>query len=185
MQKISRKNLQAIHSKVCQGWQGKIEKALAAQLFADEIEVSDDDLQTAYNAADADQKKMLRKYFTFPQSIHDRIKGIDDIYKIVGVKRRLPYPKPQNKFERYMNASYDIPHITKAYNGDTILDFKNTNQRKWYLFWERKSGGWVLRGVLYNFCRSGLGSGCHFAREEDANDAAVKFKSTFLDYLPE
>ncbi len=186
-QKINRKNLHTLYESVknCSTWKNKIDQILTEQKFNNEIEVEDSVINDAYSQADTNQKKLLKQYFTLPESIIDTINGIDDIYTILKIERILPYPKPSSKFERHLNACYDIPHITKAYNGNVILDFLNKSQRKYYIWWERTAGGWVLGGVSDCYYCSRLGFGSYFATEEAAKDAAKKFKDVFLDYLPE
>lgn len=187
MQQITRKNVKALYDAVSAscGWRKKITTILSEQQFTDSINVTDELIQQAYSEADAKQKELLRQFFTLPQSICDRINSIEDIYKILGIVRNLPYPNPQNKFERHLNAAYDIPHITGAYNGNKVLDFSNTSQPKYYLYWVKRSGAWVLYDVGYNHYTTDLGFGCYFAERDHATDASDKFKQTWLDYLPE
>jgi len=186
MQQITRANLKTIYDVVCQGWQKKITDALNSQPFVNEISVADDVLETAYAQADPDQKKLLRKFFTFAESVFEKIQSIEDVYKLLGIERKLPFPNPSNKLERYLNACYDIPHITKAYNGNVVLDWNNSNQNKYFLYWKKNSSGaWVLHAV-YCYCYSAdLGFGCYFANRDAASDAASKFKTIFTDHLPE
>lgn len=186
MQTISRKNLQAIYNNVCTGWQKRIKGELDKQLFSDTLEVSDTILNEALSSADDDQKKMLKKYFTFPQDASEKINSIEDVYSILGVERKLPYPNPTTKFERHLNSSYDIPHITAAYNGGTVLDWTNENQNKYYIWWKKNaSGRWVVYVVDCCYCHADLGFGSYFAKREHAVDASKKFEGVYIDYLPE
>lgn len=185
-QKITRENLQQLYNIACNDWQKRIEKILTEQRFNNEITVKESDVLEAWNTADGDKRKVMKKYLTLPESIFDKIQFIEDVYAHLGIERKLPYPKPQNKLERYLNASCDIQHITKAYNGSTVLDFTNINQPKYYLWWKKtSSGAWVLHAVCCNFYHAGLGFGCYFATRDGAQDASVKFKDIFTDYLPE
>lgn len=65
-QTISRSNLKAIHGRVCNKWQARIEEKLKENIFDEFISVPDDLLVEAFKEADRDQNEFLRKYFYQP-----------------------------------------------------------------------------------------------------------------------
>ncbi len=192
LQKINRVNLHILYEAVknCTTWKGRIEKALIEQQLNNEIETEDAVLLEAYSQANAEQKKLLEKFFDIktPKKIIDQINGIEDVFSITGKKYNdvVPYKEPINKAQKSQNALALIQVITEAYNQGVVLDWNNRGQRKYFLWWERNaSGSWVLCLVSDCYCGAPLGSGCYFASQEGAADAAKKFKNVFLDYLPE
>lgn len=89
-----------------------------------------------------------------------------------------------NKRERYLNACAKIEAITQAYNEGRRVDFDNREQRKYYLYFEKRNGEWVLHVVFdCRYCAC-LGFGCYFLSEADARDAYAKFKDVWDDFLP-
>lgn len=123
-------------------------------------------------------------------NICESINSLEDIYQINGTSAEevLIFPNPANKRQRFINASSIINEITKAYNGEVILDWDDFNQPKWYLYLRRNvhGGGWSLDGVDdYGYYGAVLGSGCYFANKEYVLDAIKKFKEVWIDFLPE
>lgn len=78
-QKINRKDLAKIYDQVCEGWQKKITSLVLFQ-SGEKIEVDNSLVNQAFNEANADQKKLLEKYFDVKSSnIIDRIKSWSDV----------------------------------------------------------------------------------------------------------
>lgn len=42
-----------------------------------------------------------------------------------------------------------IKNLEDYFNSDWILDWENREQRKWYPYFDRSSGGWVFYGSFY------------------------------------
>jgi hypothetical protein len=188
MQTIARKNVAEIYNAVCQGWQQKIDKIMSDQKFSDTIEVDETIITAAFKEADANHKKILNKYFENPKSIFDKIQTIEDVLRIVGktMKQVCRYANPKTKEEKAENARNLVTCITEAYNQGVKFDWKNSNQYKYYPWFEKKAlGGWVLDCVGYRCTCAYLGSGFYFVSEDACRDAVKKFMNIYLDYLPE
>lgn len=186
-QKIPRKALLEIYKTVCEGWKSRIAEALAEQTSKDII-IEDSVVEEAYSKANADQTKLLDKYFkrVVPKSIKDEINGLKDIFRLTKSKESevIIFNKPKNAFEKYINACALIPKITEAYNDGTILDWTNNSQYKYLPYWKKlRSGGWVFGddGWYCNCCSDGSASH-HFAKIDNLKDANIKFKGIYEDY---
>lgn len=180
-QKIKKSDLKLIYNSICQDWQKKLQEIL---LWSEgkEVEISEELIQQGYKEANNDQKKLIEKYFKIetPKSIIDQIKDINSVYKILGVKRNLPYKTPKTKEEKCLNAIYDLLNIAKAYNGNWIPDWKNSNEYKWVIYFSGGGSGldcsYVNHGCSYP-------SGAHFSKKEYAEDSKVKFENIWLDFF--
>lgn len=155
------------------------------------LKLDDSTAKRLYKTADAELKVILEESFGkrfFSDKLIDRIKTIEDIYEQAGIERAdvIPYNNPKNKLERQLNAVVDINYITKVLNeDDKFPDFKDKNQYKYYLWFEKRSSGWVVGCYAVVLGRSGLGSGFYFKDSVTALFAGSKFLSIFKDYLPE
>jgi hypothetical protein len=156
------------------------------------LQIEESTAREVYKKADTQLKSILEESFGkefFEPKIQDRVKTIDDVLRILKLKKNqvIPYAKPKNKAQRSANAFALIPLIAKVLNGkDWIPDFLNTNQYKYYPWFRRTSGGWVGDG------HSGgdvdvahLGSGFYFKNSELALYAGNQFLEIYKDYLPE
>lgn len=189
-QKITRKDLNALYnSNICDTWKKQIESHLVTQQLNDKITVDNSLILKAYKEADATQKADLEKYFKIetPKTFFDKIKTVDDLFKLTGKKKEviIPWKKPITKEQKSQNAFATIQVMTEAYNDKTVLNFNDSSQPKWYIWWEKRSGLWVVNVIHNHYYNANMGSGCYFATKEAAQDASVKFKDVFIDYLPE
>lgn len=188
-QTISRKDLQVLYDKVaCNSWETRIKEILNEQLSNDEIVANEEEIYKAYKEADADKKKMIKKYFTIVmlKDVTEGIETLKDVYDRLGVDRDdvIPFKKPKNKSQLSSNAKVDIEHITKLINGDWIPDFTDRDQPKYYLYFERRAEGWaVFFNVYYRYLALG-GFGSYFRSSEFALWAGNKFLNVFIDFLP-
>lgn len=128
-----------------------------------------------------ESKKLLQSI-----SLEERLGTIEDVYEELGLDRTtlIPYVNPQNKLQRHLNAVVDINHISLLYNGKWKPDFNNRNQDKYYLWFEKTSGGWVVAYCGHDVDHAVVGSGFYF-KDNDILWIGTKFISIFKDYLPE
>ncbi len=149
------------------------------------FEVESDFILSAYNAACAEWKQKLKEKFpdAWPQSITDKIKTFADVEACIG-KVILPYANPSNKQQISTNAFVKIQHLSQVLNEGWEPDFKNTNEYKWYPWFERKGSGWVFGGGCCGCHGGGLGSGFWYKTEELAIYAGKQFIDLYKEYLP-
>lgn len=154
-QKITRSNLQVVYNSICQDWQKKLEKIL---LWSEgkQIEIPETLIQKGYKAANAEQKKLIEKYFKIekPENIFEKYNTLDKIIKKVGKENiNLPYLKPKTALEKSLNARVWLSVIISVYNNGYIFDFKNSSQYKYWIYKYLSIGGGLVPGV-------GRWSGC-------------------------
>ena len=152
------------------------------------------ELETAksmYKTASPEFKILLEENFgkkVLANKVSERVSDFDDILSELDktMEDVIPWKgKSLTKNQISLNAASQIQAITEVYNQGEELDWTNTSQPKYYIWWEKKAhGGWVLCGVNGSHYRALLGSGMYFVRREDAQDAANKFKDIFVAYLP-
>lgn len=142
-----------------------------------------------YKTADANWKLALEETFGkafFSEKITDRVNTIADVFEIAGREQDeiIAWKKPKNKAQRSQNALGLIQMISEVYNEGEVLDFTNSKQRKYYIWWDKSSGSWVVFSCYgYSVCTDAA-FGTFFKSEELARDVAKKFQSIFEDYLP-
>lgn len=96
------------------------------------------DEQTArrlYPTAVPEFKAILEESFgkeKFSQKITDRVQGWQDILSISGVDPRTMQLRPGETDDELANRECKL--ISAVYNEGEILDAKNTNQRKWFVY---------------------------------------------------
>lgn len=88
-------------------------------------------------------------------------------------KKVLPYPKPQTDDERYLNAIAMMNIITRIWRQNWVPDYGNSNQRKWFPWFEWKpasSGrpaGFVFSYSVFDYVTTYTDLGSRFAFESE------------------
>lgn len=190
-QKIHRKHLQEIFSKVCESWQKEITTLVLFQ-SGDYVEIEKNLLDRAYEAAsistDKSHKLFIEKHFNI-FNIKDRVKTWKDVLKESRFNEEdiLPYSKPKTKEQVSQNAFAKIQLISKVLNEGWMPDFKNSNESKYYPYFERKAHGWVLSSGSFSYGNgfSDLGFGCLYKNSDLAIYAGTQFLEIYKEYLPE
>jgi len=102
------------------------------------LKLSENKALELYKTGSEELKQILEESFGQeffkPKSIIDRIKTINDVFGELGEDYNdyiPPYPNPKNKEQKACNAQMLLFKIVKAYNEDTVLDWKNQNQCKY------------------------------------------------------
>ena len=182
-QEISRKDLAAIYkSNICDSWKKKIADAIMDCSDCKTIEVSNDVIKAAYSEANTEQKKLIEKFFEIHTEI-DKIKNIDDVYKLNGVKSDiLPFKNPKNPYQKYLNSCALIPLIVNAYNENQELNWSDGSS-KYLPYYKKVWSGWVFDFCDHWFSAS-FGSASHHYRYSDhVNDAVIKFNDVYVSYF--
>ena len=104
-----------------------------------------------------------------------------------GYSFNLPYSeKTQVKEEISLNALCKIHLLAKVFNEDWIADFNDSNQFKYYPWFERKSSGWVFRASSCHYSYSyGWGAFSYFKNKDIVNyiGSNKEFVNIYNEYL--
>lgn len=182
---IKKKEFKKLYDLACDPWKEKLTKLLAKDLFNEEISFEESFVKEMQNSCNDAQLKVFKVIFKnhLPKEIE--IDSLDDVYKILGVKESsfIPYKCPKTKEEKSINAQARLFKIVEAYNGGVKLDFKNSNQSKWYIYKYWSGGSWVV-DFYYGACyRLFQPDGLHFVSKEKVEDAYKKFQSVIDEWL--
>lgn len=186
-QRIKKSDLRQIYNSISDNcsWKKKIQDAI---LWSEDkyIEADEALINKGFEEGNADQKKLIEKYFKIsePKDICKQIEDWDSILEINGIEDfKDLILKPKTKEERSINALNRMFLITKAYNGvDFEFDWNNTSQYKWRPYKYLSGGAWGVDFVyLYSSCS--FPSGAHIKEEKLCKDAYNKFKKVYDDFL--
>jgi len=153
------------------------------------LKISEEKALELYKTASNEFKQLLEenfgKEFFVPKSIIDRIQDLDDIWEILDLDEEdiVPFSKPKNTFQKYMNSCAIIPHIVKVYNEGKELDWTNVSEYKylpWFIF--STSAGWSFRDAYCTLYATGP-AGHHYKSRELLNDGCKKFNETYINYF--
>lgn len=122
-----------------------------------------------YNSStDQEFKNLLETNFGkdfYKQDITDIVYDIETLEGYINVNTSYAFIPPYNinttnKLERTLNAVYILSLVTEIYNGDTILNWKNSNQYKYIPYRSFSGVGWIVFPT-YGWGAATLGSaGC-------------------------
>lgn len=124
--------------------------------------------------------------FKHIKTIND-LKSWEDVCFYKGIKEEevLPFKSPKTKLEKVTNAFFKINIISEIFNEDWKPDFNNSKEKKYYLYFERRSVGWVVNAANWLADFAFVGSGFYFKNKETALLIGERFLDLFNDYLPE
>lgn len=130
--KITRLGLKELHDIACNTWKNKLEEIGGRSIFSDVVEVTDYEIKQMFEAATDVQKEVLKKYFTIPIDIKNKIKSYEDACNLLSIEI-----KERSSFER-------LKIFIKALNEGWVPDFNNYNQYKYFSYFEFKNGEFVF-----------------------------------------
>jgi hypothetical protein len=144
----------------------------------------------AYNKADAKGKELLANLFgkdVLSQKITDRVKTFEDACEVKGVDpvSILPYKAPANSFEKGLNAMAKMMVIAEVLQEGWQADFGNSNQYKYYPWYEYKGAGFGFSITYYGSTRTGttVGSRLCFPTIELAEYFGKQFLPVINEFL--
>lgn len=151
------------------------------------LKLDDKDAIALYKTADPAMKTLLEKNWGkdfFTKKITDKIDNIYDVCEILGIEydNVIIFRKPNNTFEKYINACALIPKIVEAYNEGTILDWTNTSIYKYLPYFKKTGSGWSFLSYFFWASSSAGSASHHFKDPEHLKDAVRKFEHIYIDY---
>lgn len=183
-QKISRKALLEIFSKVCNNWKTEIGNIALSQ-DGSIISVEESLIERAYSAANAEQKKLIKEHFKLP--VTDDLFSVTD-YSTVCKKLKIK-ELTINDFKQFgdkakkMFATHRIGDLEKFFNGSWIADWANPNQPKHYPYFEvDRSGRLRFYGVHFNYRYFDGGAG-FFKDEKTGRHIGENFIDIYQDLI--
>ncbi len=143
------------------------------------LEIKTDPFQV-YNETDAAGKIVLQRVFgteVFNQKITDRIKSFEDACSILGLTNAQVYGTNDTADEI---AYKKLKVIAKALNEGWVPDWNNSNQYKYYPYFNMQ-GGFSFNDFVYIFTLSYVGSRLCFKSSELATYMGQQFEPLYKD----
>lgn len=143
--------------------------------------------QSLYPTAQGAFKNMLEDEFGVdklkPPVFSDRIKTFEDACKALGLNpaTEVPFKKPTTNRQKFLNACAKLDIISEALLEGVVLDWTDSNQKKWAPWFDRYSPGAGFRFDDSGYWWTGTGA-CGGARLcVDTSEKADYFGTQFLD----
>lgn len=144
------------------------------------IEITVDNAVKAYELGTEKQKEFLKNLLgedVFVKDIRDRIKNMDDVYRLNGTTEE-EFNKKWDGFASHEIGNAKEILIAAAYNEGKLPDFSNPNQKKCTLVFSMGSpsgGGFSYLDYGHWGTASRIGSRLVFLSYDNDMDAAKKF----------
>jgi hypothetical protein len=136
-QTITRDNLKEIHNIACARWKTKLEGYAKRNPFDNDISFSQSEVDEMLKSSDAAQIKVLRKFFSIPKDIRDKVKSFLDACNILNIDPKSVYHSSDSP----MDAAFKkLKIIIKALNEGWWPDFENESQYKYWNYFKIKGG---------------------------------------------
>lgn len=147
-----------------------------------QLQISDTLARKLYPNADSEFKELLEDNFGkpfFSEKITDRVKTFEDACIVLGLQPTeitCAYDSADDQAYKKLKA------IISALNEGWKPDWNNTNQPKYYPWFELQ-GGFRLHYVAYDCTYSSVGSRLCFKSRELAQYAATQFADLYKDFF--
>ncbi len=137
-----------------------------------------------------DEAKELRKIIEAPEKkkdIFERLQTYEDccIELNIDPQAQLPYDKPMNDVEISINAYAKLIVICKAFNEGWIPDWNNSNEAKWYPWFQKNSSsfGFSFTGYGSWYSCTSVGSRLCLKTKTITEHVGKKFEKIYNEYL--
>lgn len=154
------------------------------------LQIDEKNAKKLYPTASAEFKATLEDTFGkefFSHKITDRVKSFEDACVILGINSRTVLPELPttylNNDLRSIQAYAKLTVIIRALNEGWTPDWDNSDEPKYYCWFEKKKSGFVLNLVLYHCTVTPVGSRLCFKSRELAQYAGEQFQSIYNDFL--
>ena len=181
-QNIKKEELQYFYGNVCNDWKLKISELILFQTGA-EITVPNSLINEAYEAANEDLRKRLRKVFKIESEddLFD-ITSYEELCKLKGIKVLTEEDFKNSRGPKKALAFEKIKIIEEIYNKDWKPNFKDVNQRKWYPYFVNNNGSWRF-GSSSSFGSSSYGFAGLYKNEKTSTFVGRTFMDLYLQVI--
>ncbi len=174
-QTITRDNLKAIYDIACSSWKSKLDGYAKRNPFESEISLTQSEIDEMFKASDTSQIGVLKKFFSVPLDIRDKVKSFIDACIILNIDHKSVFSLTDTKGEA---AFKRLKVIIRALNEGWWPDWNNQNEYKYWIWWTMK-GGFSYSRVRYHDTFTLVPSALCLRTEELAKHAS---KIAFDDY---
>ncbi len=136
-QTITRDNLKAIYDIACSSWKNKLEGYAKRNPFESEIQLTQSEIDEMFKASDSSQIKVLKKFFTIPLDIRDKVKSFIDACNVLNIDHKSVFSPTDDKIDI---AFKKLRIIIKALNEGWWPNWENENEYKYMNYWRMKGG---------------------------------------------
>lgn len=177
-QTITRDGLKEIYDIACAGWKTKIEEFAKRNPFDSVISFSQSEIDEMIKASDAKQVKVLKKFFSVPQDIRDKVKSFLDACKVLGIDPESVYSKSDSKI---IIAFKKLMIIIQALNEGWYPNWNNESEYKYWNYFNMK-GGFSYSNTDYYYANTNVPSALLLKSRELAVHAAEIALEEYKDY---
>jgi hypothetical protein len=154
-----------------------------------ELKIKKETAREIYDESPSGLRKILEETFGidyFKKTNFKDFKTFDDLCRATG-NTEVEFNKKWDpaSFDPSTIAFERMKILTRAYNQDWPFDAYNTNQRKWYPWFNVSSSGFGFSGAAYFYviANTVVGSRLCFESEEKAIHAAKTFIKLFENFI--
>lgn len=176
---ITRDNLKQIYDVACDGWKNKLQNFATRTPFQDDIELSQAEVDSMFEASDAKQTKILSKFFKRPVSLTEKIKSFNDACDHLGIDPKTVYHESDTKDEK---AYKKLKVIAKALNNGWYPNWKDSNECKYFNYFRMVGNVFSCYNTYYNVSGMDVPSALCFKTSELAQHCAKIAIKEYEDY---
>jgi hypothetical protein len=161
---IAKENLKKIYDVACSTWKEKLTQYAIRNPFGNEVELTSDEVNEMFDASDEKQSKVLNKFLKRDNGVMDNVTSYETACDSLGVKPNknvTPYEK--------------LTTIIKALNQGWYPNFDNTDERKYFNYYQKNNGVFSFYYVTYYSSDMYVPSALYFKDEKTARYANEKF----------
>lgn len=153
-----------------------------------DLTIEEQKVRDEYKVASVEERALLERLFgksLFELPITERVKTMEDVYRIKGVTPEsiLPFPKPENSFQEALNGVAECFLITEVLNEGWVPNWEDENEYKWHIWFKQGAGfGFSSTYYAYWFAFSFVGSRLCFKSREIAEYAAKTFPKCYQKF---
>lgn len=178
--KIKKSDIQELYKAACSDWKTKILNKYPDFIFLDILDVEESFLLEVKNACDISQLKIFNKTLSkyLPETLFSKIKSYSDICIELD---EIEIEESQfdseifdsNEIKTFV-AIGRIKQAERLFNDTWKKDWNNTNQRKWYPYFNLNSSCGLVGLICSSYCTFGCCGLVAFYKDEETSNFVGK-----------